>query len=343
MENKEQYYTELITRYFSGEATVKEVDELAGWVMADAANKTLFEEYCKTLQEINNLKADQWIDLDKEWKLMESRLPARKSNRAITNVLKIFNDSSLFINSHWTLRIAAVMILVAVPLFFIYLYLSKPEIITLAASDMIEKIRLTDETMVTLNRNTTLTYPARFRGNYREVKLTGEAFFNVSHKTDKPFIISSGNVRVKVLGTSFMINTRKSAGNVEVILVDGSIVIYYQDQHKNYKILSPGDKANISLSDKSITVTRNDDPNFMAWKTHLIIFLDEPLDKIVATLNRVYHANIRLEQENLLSCRLTATFDKQSLESVLQVISATLDLKIQSFNSEIVLSGNGCN
>ncbi|MBL7138165.1 MAG: DUF4974 domain-containing protein, partial [Bacteroidales bacterium] len=109
------------------------------------------------------------------------------------------------------------------------------------------------------------------------------------------------------------------------------------------KTIIPGEKAELSQANQRIVVFPNEDPNFLAWKTHHLIFLDDRLDMIINTLNKVYQTNVTLANENLASCRLTATFDQQSLESVLSVILATLDLQAENTPSGIILYGNGCN
>jgi ferric-dicitrate binding protein FerR (iron transport regulator) len=81
----------------------------------------------------------------------------------------------------------------------------------------------------------------------------------------------------------------------------------------------------------------------MAWKTKLMIFIDKPLDEVIGILNQVYGANLTLASEDLSNCRLTATFENQSLPAVLQVITSTLGLEIQSTPKQTVLSGEGCN
>jgi ferric-dicitrate binding protein FerR (iron transport regulator) len=328
-------YIELITRYFSGEATIDEARELSNWVGADPTNKALFEEYAKTWQQVESRKADDTIDLDQEWQVMQSIIQAGETETTAPNVVTITPVQQ---SVRWMLRIAAILVIAAVPLYFLYQYASKPGIQSLASgADIIEAI-LPDGTTVTINRNSTLEYPEQFKGKNRNVQLTGEAFFNVAHDKDKPFIINANGLRVKVLGTTFNMNTRKQNNEMEVILVDGSVEVYYQDRETDKLVLAPGERAIVNTSNQDISVVRNEDPNFMAWKTRLIIFLDQPLGEVISILNNVYGSNISLQSDSLENYRLTATFDKQSLESVLQVITTTLDLNMQSLPSGIVLS-----
>ena len=130
---------------------------------------------------------------------------------------------------------------------------------------------------------------------------------------------------------------------MEVILVDGSVSVYFENERSTGKSIIAGEKAEITQANQRIVVTSNIDPNFLAWKTRRLIFIDDRLDMIINTLNKVYQADISLSNENLASCRLTATFNRQSLESVLNVILVTLDLQAENTQPGIILYGNGCN
>ena len=93
----------------------------------------------------------------------------------------------------------------------------------------------------------------------------------------------------------------------------------------------------------TIMKTTNEDVNFLAWKTKHIVFNNTPLNEVVALLTKVYHTSIRLSGDRLSDCRITTTFDRQSLESVLNVLKATLDLQARTTGAGIELSGHGCN
>jgi ferric-dicitrate binding protein FerR (iron transport regulator) len=80
----------------------------------------------------------------------------------------------------------------------------------------------------------------------------------------------------------------------------------------------------------------------MAWKTHVLVFENETLAQVVRTLQNVYQIPVKLAEPALSECRVTASFDNQSLESVLLVIKETLDLQIKQTGNVIEISGNGC-
>jgi len=241
-----------------------------------------------------------------------------------------------------TSLIAAIMLVLMVPTWIAYRYFTKTDLIMVTASaEMLESV-LPDGSRVSLNAYSSLTYTENYGKTNRDVTLSGEGYFEVNRDSLIPFIISSGTSRVEVLGTSFYVDAHADAGNLDVVLVDGSVAVYFEEARSTGKTIIPGEKAELNPANQKITITPNEDPNFLAWKTHRLIFLDDRLDRIIATLNKVYQSNISLASDHLASCRLTATFDQQSLESVLNVIEVTLDIQAETTTSGIILYGKGC-
>ena len=332
METNSTYYIDLITRYFCGEANPDEIHDLETWVKAKRENLELFNEYRKTWSAIENSRIEASIDLDYEWNKLKSKIKNQKSEFPNPNSEILF----------WSLRIAATLLILAIPAFFLYHYLTPPTDNQLAAGNEIMEQTLPDGTVVTLNAGATLVYPSRFDGFFRKVTLQGEAWFEVAHDKSKPFIISADNTRVQVVGTSFFMNTKTYRNNKEVILSSGQIKVYFTERPAQLVMLSPGEKAELITGDHAIIKSRNEDENYLAWKTKHLIFSNTPLNEVAVTLTKVYHTRIRISSDRLNDCRITTTFDKQSLESVLNVLKATLDLQIRNTGAGIEISGHGC-
>lgn len=201
---------------------------------------------------------------------------------------------------------------------------------------------LPDGTFVSLNRGSTIEYPEHFSGNNREIKLTGEAYFSVKHDDKSKFVIANGNVRIEDIGTSFYVNTHKSAGQMEVVLTEGKAMVYFKDNPSGQVVISAGERADIGLAGNNIIKSINHDENYIAWKTKRFVFTNNTLIEVVTILNKGYHSDIRISGNNINNCRLTAIFDNQSLESVLNVIKSTLDVSIISNGSTFEISGRKC-
>jgi len=325
MEQNNTIYIDLISKYLFGEASPEEMRELEQWVDADPANASLFTQYHKTWEAVNNSRIEASTDLDMEFNALRSRVP-RPASRV-----------TLF------LRAAAILLILLVPAFFLYQYLTTPAEERLVAGNGTIEQTLPDGTVVTLNADAVLSWPSSFHGSDRKVSLQGEAWFEVAHDRIKPFIIEAGNARIRVVGTTFFVNAGRENDRKEIILASGMLRVYYQDDLKNTELLHPGEKAEMIPEQATIVKSLNDDPNYLAWKTGRIVFSNTPLEEAVILLSKIYRADITLAEERLKDCRITATFDRQTLESVLHVLEATLDLQSRESGAGIQLSGRGCN
>ncbi len=342
MNTESTYPIDLITSYFAGEATSDDLVFLAGWLKADPKHREFFTSYRKTWSSLEKERIESRIDIDHEWCELNKKID-------LTPVIKLTPNT---VDSGWkdlrffsfrSLRYAALIILLIIPAFFIFRNMIGPHTSKITAGVAMLESKLPDGTSVTLNTGSAIEYSSRFNKHERDVNLNGEAYFEVTHDKSRPFIISAGKVRIKVLGTSFYVNTDALNGKMEVVLTNGQVAVYYDDNLPEKVILAPGEKADISIDKHGIIKAVNDDPNYLSWKTRKLIFINDRLDEITGTLNKVYHTQIRIANPALSQCRLTATFDNQSIESVLNVLSATLNMKISQNGAWTEISGKGCN
>lgn len=346
MESSLTYYEELITRYLAGEASGKEIEILSDWLSESANNRDLYRKLRNTWLLVEHSKADAELDVDAEWFKLKMRIDESQELAAAGSQQPDARDITGFIRHHLNiyliLRIAAVFILVAVPSFYLIRYFSKTEIKSLVAGTRITEDGLPDGTLVTLNKGTTLKYSENFNGTRREVLLDGEALFKVRHIEKSRFVIVAGNIRIEDIGTSFYVNTKNAKAQMEVILTEGKASVCFINDPVTPVIISPGERADVNHDENTILKSVNHDENFLAWKTRKLVFNENTLAEVVVVLNKVYDADIRLSGKNSNYCLLSATFDNQSLESVLNVIRSTLDVSIISRGEYIEISGISC-
>jgi len=345
MENNKTYFTDLITRYLTGEATSDEMITLSGWLKSSAENQKVFEEYQKTFDAIEETKINSTIDVDVEWKNIRSKIS--KPAEAKKEVKVVTLDTEYKIRPAYFsrfMRVAAIFILIATSAFLLYYYLRSDQPMTQHMVAQVESIesKLPDGTSVTLNSGSTLDYPAKFGKNKRTVALKGEAYFNVVHDATKPFIISAEDVSVEVLGTSFYVNTSSSEGQGEVILTSGRVAVFYKNNPGKITILEPGEKAVFSKTEQKITKTENDETNYMAFKTKDLVFSSTPLCDVIKTLNNVYHSKITLRDKKIANLTLNGNFVNLTLDSVLKIIQEALPVCINKSKGNVIeISSNG--
>lgn len=343
MNGNSTYYTDLITRYFSGETTEEELRLLSDWLKADPQNEELFTQYRKTWLMVEKQKIHSSIDIDHEWKTMQAKmnsdvLPDDSHFKVLPLAKKMSRISSY--RSIWLAAAAVVVLFIST--IQLYNFFSKPSNITITAqASNIEQV-LPDGSVVSLHAGSQITYPEKFTSGTRKVELKGEAYFEVTHDKTKPFIVASGSARVEVLGTQFNVNTNTSVGTMEVVLTSGKVSVYYKTHPKDNVLLNPGEKAVLRIDQNMISKSTNFDPNYMAWKTKVLVFDNITLAEVVNTLQNAYQTPVKIANPALSECRVTASFDGQSLESVLEVIKETLDLQVKQNGESIEISGKSC-
>ncbi|NQT78132.1 MAG: FecR domain-containing protein [Bacteroidetes bacterium] len=330
MNKAHTYYETLITRYFSGEAGADEVMELSAWVRSDPAHQQLFKEYQKSWALVEASNMDASADLDTSWAKI-----AQKTGINEAPAPQIIRNAGY----RRFARVAAILLILIIPALFYFWNYMRPGSDVLYAENQIVESTLSDGTMVALNTGSTLEYPERFKGKERTVTLEGEAFFDVSHVYDKAFVINADKLKIRVLGTTFNVNTNAGNNTIEVVLVSGEIQLVYNEKQM---LLHSGEKAVVLKQFGEIVKKENDDLNFMAWKTKRLEFTDTPFSEIIDVLRKVYHKDISVLNPEILDCRITATFEQQSLETVLKVLQSTIDIEVKSNASGIEISGNGC-
>ena len=151
-------------------------------------------------------------------------------------------------------------------------------------------IELCDGTKVYLNSGTVFEFPSRFSGSRREVKLKGEAYFEVTRNESKPFVVNVDEIEVKVLGTSFNVKSYVDEPGVYTTLVEGSVAIVRDGQPE--RVILPGEQAYYNKGVGTLSVASVDVGEYTAWKDGLFYFKDITLEEILRIVSRWYDLNV---------------------------------------------------
>lgn len=193
-------------------------------------------------------------------------------------------------------------------------------------------VELPDGTKVWLNSDTQLSYPSQFKDRCREVKLTGEAFFDVTEMPDCPMEVHIGDLDIKVLGTRFNVTNYSTDNYADVVLESGSVDLYSsKEKHKDPLLsMKPGQKAFYLKNDKILSLKSVQTDQYTAWTRGELIFRDDPMTDVVHKLNRWYNTEIVITDSTISKYSYTATFQHESLEQILELlsISAPIEYKI---------------
>jgi len=309
----------LIVRYFTGEATPDETKAISGLLDSDPEFRDAFEEY-RQVWLLTAKHSVTSLDTDKDWALLADRIkpPVRKL---------------------YTLRNIAASLIVLIALSASLLFINSGKQKEIIAEVTGQQLTLPDGSTIILREGAKLAYPASFR-NGRKVTLEGEAFFTVAHDAAHPFIVTGGDVNIKVLGTEFNVRTNAGNNSVSVVLEKGRVSVYLKGEENKNVLLTPGEQALVDINTGKIETSVNTDPNYKAWITRELVFNNSSLSTVAETLQRVYGKEIRLAGSDMTDCLLTATFKDQPLSEVLEVISATLGTSVTIKDNVIYLDGN---
>ncbi|MFP4488474.1 MAG: FecR family protein [Bacteroidales bacterium] len=276
------------------------------------------QKYWKEMDEIK--EKSEKADVNKAWEKLYNRLDSDK----------LIKGAKRNILTEPAFRIAAsIILIIGLSVTGIY-YLAegfgngRTRVITAGADHKNVRVDLPDGSVAFLNRESNLEYPNRFGKESRTVKLEGEAFFEIGHEADRPFIIDAGKANITVLGTSFNVNTNNNS--VEVFVTEGKVMLESADK-LNSLTIEPGDIG--SITDNSASKDINIDPNYLSWKTEILKFDGDSLGKVFSDLQKVYNIDIELEDEAINERRLTSTsiFNKQSPETIIRIICTTFSLE----------------
>jgi transmembrane sensor len=209
-------------------------------------------------------------------------------------------------------------------------------------------VTLPDNTIVTLNGNSSLSYRSNWTDEkLRSVDLSGEAYFEVVSNAQKPFIVNTSGISIKVLGTTFNVKSYDEDEAVETTLVEGKVVIEkVAEGHalpESIELL-PDQKAIFSKDSKQIVLENVEAESEAAWVKGSLVFEDEPFSEIVKDLERWYGAKIIVKDKASLQCRFNTTIENESLEEVLKLFSSSGNVKysIQDGN-QVWIEGSLCN
>ncbi|MEP2510853.1 MAG: FecR domain-containing protein [Reichenbachiella sp.] len=187
--------------------------------------------------------------------------------------------------------------------------------------------KLPDGTAVWLNSESTLAYDSDYGVSKREVKLLGEAYFEVKKDKKRAFIVTSGNLKTTALGTSFNIQAFPEEDNLIVSLIEGRVRVdqYQSVHHENVSsniFLKPGERISYSKGNNSFEKSEFDVVKAGMWKEGTLIFDDEDFLDILKELERWYGVQIEvINRPEREAVRFSGKFHHESLESILLAMS----------------------
>jgi ferric-dicitrate binding protein FerR (iron transport regulator) len=343
----------LLAKLLAGEATLPEQKELESAFRDDPSLR-------ETWNALKALKASPpaGLSAEEEQKMLErglQRLDFSRENHAPAPT----PATRRFPSYRWMVA-AAILFALVVAGAMLYSGSSNssnlPPAAPVASKELVSKygsrsyIELPDGSKLWLNAGSKVQYAAAFAGGKRELTLSGEAYFEVKHDPAHPFIIHTGRLDVRVLGTTFNIKAYPGDSLTETTLIRGKVEVDFAGDTHSAIILKPSEKLIVSTATgqpalssstqaarekeqgapKVITAPIVPDPidgtiEETSWVENKLVFRKEPFAQLALKLERWYNVKIRFDNENYKMDELTGTFRDQHIDEVMHALQLTSD------------------
>ncbi len=271
--------------------------------------------------------------------------PKSKPNNIIEKTEKKLGFKYGFIlktRKSFLLKIAALIIFVLSFSFSTYQLLKPKQKLTLneysCAQGEIKAIVLSDGTKVWLNSSSILIASEPFTDETREVMLFGEAYFEVAHNAEQPFIVKSPGLETKVLGTIFNITAYPEDEKHEISLYEGKVELKIKYNHSVKKILIPGQRAYFNTDNNELKIINTDLGKPAQWRDGILRFYDEDMNSIAKKLERKFQTKILISDKKVGNLNFTANFDIEPLEKILDLLKEAQNFNYQKTENGIILN-----
>lgn len=316
--------SEQLAAYVSGEADAPLRAAVDHWAAEDPAN-------AKELQAL--VQAWSWtaeavpmpeVDVDAAWRNVQERSVRSSPTRRNVPIRPLWRPAT------WLAAAAVVA-----GLFVAVRILIAPS--TQDLTSIAETITgvLQDSSSVVLSPHSELTASI---SEQRKITLQGDAYFEVKRDTARPFTVEAGDVLVTVLGTGFEVSAYDSSKTVLVRVHYGHVRVQAKGQEVD---LLAGDAA--SYDKASGRLVRMELPSSVAWGDRILQFKEAPMAEVVRKLETMYGVQIELGNKAIGNCLLTADFDNEAIERILNVIGETFSIQVEQTSPDhYILNGDGC-
>lgn len=364
---------ELIARKLSGEATEAELEELHAYLQENGNDQYVYDILSSYWQQHPDLHQTA---VNEEEESFQRILHATSSPEIIPVTTTPDLPRKVIPLRRW-LSYAAVIIALAGSALVVYWYNTdrpntsadtvssrQPMSEVVAKSGSRSKLVLPDGSQVWLNAESRLTYQHDFNTDKREVNLEGEAFFDVAHDKQRPFIVHTSNIDIKVLGTAFNVKSYASDETIETTLLRGSIEVVRKNDPSAPKVILrsheklvfkkealPGQDvittsksvSSDRLQEAGISVTmlpkNKPDSNMKetSWLYNKLNFDGDSFEELAAKMERWYDVKITIHNDKLKRYRLKGSFENETVRQALEALKIITPFEYEMEGKEIVV------
>lgn len=315
----------IVARYITGDITLEEQAKLEEWGTLSEDNRKLLEE----VVQLRLLKKYTFDTSKEKTELALSAIHSKMDRNSFRSIVRPY------------LKYAAIFALIILSTALCWNFINPAESfvsIVVKPGEEMKKIILEDGSVIWLNSSSTIRIPESFSLKKRFVTLEGEAFFDITKHKGSSFKVKTKNIDVKVLGTSFNLNTNPGNDMFEAVLVSGKITLQNKDE-KDILRMSPSEKVIFNPIKNEYSIETVDTNVSTAWHLHQMTFENSTLREIVNKLSMIYDVNINLESKELADRRYRCVINREeSLIEVLDILRYLAPIKYRIEGDEVFIS-----
>lgn len=346
---------------------MKQIKSFLDKLFNSSLNKSEFRQLMKNAGDLKDrAQKDKWLDqmesIDEEQNSkvvpthsddykadFVNRLKAKSNKKKPSEPIasKVYHKKESYL---W-LKAAAVITVVLVALSFYFLGVQNQEAPKLVVHETLpgqkSTITIPDGTSVQLNAESMLSYAENFGtdASTREVKLEGEAFFNVKKDSLKPFIVHARTLKTTVLGTSFNVKSYANESEAQVVVATGQVSVENAVAGiGNRIILAPNEMVSYDTGEQTMIKQSGDFSDLLAWKDGRLIFDNVTIKEAIPELERWYGVEIILQNEKVGNCPIKVEIEGQSLHTVFKWLNFSMGdgFEYEIKDKQVLINGNGC-
>ncbi len=324
MTNKDNIPYTLFAKFFSGEISEKEQNTLDEFISEHPENEKVFNDY--EIIWSTETKGDSFE------KKIESALQSVKAKIGKQGKIIPMNNNRIW------LRVAAAVIIIFGISFLLNdtIFNSNTQFVSIESGEKIKEYKLSDGSIVWLNKNSKIEFPEIFTDNKRIVKMTGEAYFIVSHNPEKPFVVETEHTTTEVLGTEFNLKAFENEQEIEIVLNKGKVK-FTDTKSNETEIMDVNEKITLNKKERKLQKETVENANFLSWKTHELDLYNMNLEEIAEVLSN--HYDIKVKADDSVKDKIfnsSIPFKDVNSDYIINTVKLTIGVEIDSVNDEII-------
>ncbi len=329
------YYISLIYKELKGIISQEETKDLRAWEKQSSENQITSEEIRQVWIESENYELPFELDHEADFAKMKSTITTSNTPTKVVTM----RPRRLWLQA----VAAAVIVLLGATFSFQNYFQDETEWELVEANSEIKELQLADGSKVWLNAGSTLSYPAEFSATERPIKLTGEAFFEVSKDANRPFQVTTNRTTVTVLGTEFNVRDIADEKTFEVAVQEGKVRVQKNESSQKV-ILVKNEKAVYDEKNDSLEKVNDKNLNAISWKRKSLKFQNTTLENALSTLENQFNININLENKGLKKCSISGRYKTTTpIFDLLRDLTSNQKIEVKKLSeTEYELIGGAC-